>query len=814
MIKNYFKLAFRNLWQQKVLASINIIGLSIGLACFILFLLFAVNQLSFDKFHKNANTIYRVVEWVQGIPNREPGGEAFEGTPLGPAMKQDFADVENYVRIQTGFDEKLIKVDNKVTRSKVSFADPQLFSVFSFKIIDGNAAALNSPRNVVITKEKALQLFGRTNVSGRTINIKNEETFEPFIVGAVTEDIPANSSIQFNILGSYEYLMTTHMGKESFDNWHVSIGSETYVQLRKDSKLMNEPQRLAQFRRKHLPDEETELVKDGFWNGKGPLPVSFRLQPLLKVHIDAKIGGIASTMDPKYIWILIGIASGILIIACINFTTLAIGRSAGRSKEVGVRKVMGGKRSQLVWQFLTESIILSFLSGMLALVISKILLPLFNDLSGTNMIFSFSEFPQLVWLLIGLILITGLLAGFYPALVLSGFKPINVLKNKTRLGGSNFFTRSLVTLQFVLSIVFIISTVIILKQVKFMRSQNIGFNKENVIVVDAEGTDVTKLYPLFKQELQSSKNILGITGSEMGLGEGTGLMGTAFEYKNETKGVIMYPVDASYLKVMGMQLIAGRDFDPAQSIDTVTSIIVNEALLRDFGYTLSNAIGQQLNERQFENGTKPRVIIGVIKNFNFGKLDKSVRPQMFFQPPKLYPRKFFVRIKPGDPQTALASINASWKNLFPELPLRYSFLDENFDRFYKMEERWSRIVGWAGSISIFLACLGLFGLAALTAVNRTKEIGIRKVLGASVSSIAALLSKSFLKLVIVALIIAIPTTWYLMNMWLQSYAYRINIGWKIFAVIGFLSILIALITVSFQAIKAALMNPVKSLRTE
>jgi putative ABC transport system permease protein len=291
-------------------------------------------------------------------------------------------------------------------------------------------------------------------------------------------------------------------------------------------------------------------------------------------------------------------------------------------------------------------------------------------------------------------------------------------------------------------------------------------------------------------------------------------MGTAFDFKGETKGVIEYPVDADYLKVMGVKLIAGRDFDPALSIDTVSSIIVNEALLRDFGFTISNAIGQQLSEKNFGGKNRPRIIIGVIQNFNFGKLDQHVRPQMFFEPSTLNARKIFVRIKQGDPQKAIATINASWKSVSPDLPFQYSFLDENFDRFYKMEERWSKIVGWAGSVSIFLACLGLFGLASLTAVNRTKEIGIRKVLGASVSSIAALLSKNFLKLVVVALIIAMPLTWYLMHTWLQSYAYRINIGWQVFAIISLLSLLIAFITVSIQAIKAAIANPVKSLRTE
>ncbi len=670
MIKNYFKLAFRNLLQQKALASINIIGLSIGLACFILFLLFAINQLSFDKFNKNAANIYRAVEWYQGIPGREPGGESFGGVPLGPAMKNDFSDVENFVRIQTGFDDNLIKANNKITRGKVSFADPQIFSVFSFKIIEGSADALNDQRKIVLTKQKALELFGKTNVVGQRIEIKIENAFEPFIVGAVSEDIPLNSSVQFNILGSYNYMLTGSMGRESINNWHMQIGSETYVQLRKQSKLMNEPTRLAQFRKRCYPDEEAQLKKDGLWNGKGPLPATFKLQPLLNIHTNAKIGGMAGTIDTKYIWILIAIASGILLIACINFTTLAIGRSAGRSKEVGVRKVMGGTKGQLIGQFLTESIILSFLSGTLALFISNLLLPLFNRLSGTEMILSFSQFPQLIWLLIALILFTGLIAGFYPALVLSGFKPVNVLKKKIRLGGSNFFTKSLVTFQFILSIVFIISTVIVLQQVTYMRSQNLGFNKDNVVVVDAEGTDVTKLYPLLKQKLQSVRGITGITASEVGLGEGTGMMGTAFDFKGDTKGVIEYPVDADYLKVMGVKLVAGRNFDPSLSIDTVSSIIVNEALLRDFGFTISNAIGQQLSEKNFGGPDKPRIIIGITKNFNFGKLDQHVRPQMFVQPPTLNARKFFVRIEKGDPQKSLSTINSSWKSIAGGLPFQ------------------------------------------------------------------------------------------------------------------------------------------------
>jgi putative ABC transport system permease protein len=349
---------------------------------------------------------------------------------------------------------------------------------------------------------------------------------------------------------------------------------------------------------------------------------------------------------------------------------------------------------------------------------------------------------------------------------------------------------------------------------KFMRTQNIGFQKENLVVVDAEGTDAKKLYPLFKQMVQSNTAIAGISASEMGMGEGKGLMGTGFQYQDETKGVIMYPVDAGFLKTMGMQLVAGRDFNPELATDSVSAIIANEALLKDFGLTLSNAVGAELKERRFGGELFSRRIIGVVKNFNYASLKQEVRPQMFFQPAQLQPGKFYIRLRSGDPSNTLAFLQATWKKLAPGFPLRYSFLDEDINRFYVYEERWSKVAGWAGGICIFLACLGLFGLAALAAANRTKEIGIRKVLGATVSSIVGLLSKDFLKLVLVAIVIASPCAWLLMHKFLQEYAYRIQIGWWIFVLTGVVAVLVAFVTIGSQALKSAVANPVKNLRTE
>ena len=811
MIKHYFKIAVRNLFKQKALAFINVFGLSVGLACFILFLLFAVNEFSFDRFHKNKDNLYRAYIHRDAIKGEDEEESCYLPIPFGPAMKQDFPEVENYARLKDAWEESFVKADNKITRVKVSFTDPQFFSMFSFKILYGNGeASLKDPTSVVITRSKALQLFGETNVVGKVVEIKTDDKFEPFTITAVTENVPANSTIAFDMLGSFDYYMTTRGGKGGVNNWHRS-GYMTYIQLRPGSKLANGSDQFKKFWSKYHPDDEAEIKKAGLWAAKGS-PITYGLQPLRDMHTYIKIsGGGVDAVNPKNIWIVLSIAFGVLLIACINFTTLAIGRSAGRAKEVGVRKVIGSGKRQLVWQFLAEAILLSVLSALLGLLLVRFLLPYFNQLSGRQLSFSLSQYPEMTWMLIGLVLLVGLLAGSYPALILSGFKPIEVLKSKIKVGGANIFTRSLVTVQFVLSIGLIICTVIILQQLKFMQSKNPGFNKENIVMIDAEGTDTKKAYPIFKQELISQSSIAGVASSELGLGEGTGWSRSGFDYNGKHKEVYEYFVDADYIRLMGMQLIAGRDFDPNIASDSMTSVIINEAMLNDFGWSLENAIGQQLNG--YSEHLTP-VVIGVVKNFHFRPFSEKIEPQMFHHFSDYSAYKYFVKIKPGNPSSALNAIQKAWTSAVPDLPLKYDFVDESLNRFYRSESRWSNIVGWAGGISIFLACLGLFGLAALAAVNRTKEIGIRKVLGASVTNIVGLLSKDFLKLVAIALLVAAPLAWYFMNKWLQDFAYRINVSWIVFAATGIFGLTIALFTVGLQAVKAGVRNPVKSLRTE
>ena len=812
MLKHYFKIAVRNLSRQKILSFINISGLSIGLACFSLFLLYAVNEFSFDRFHNNANNIYRVYRWTDAMDGREAGGDVYMPSPLGPAMKADLPDVADYVRLRDGWGESFIKVDGAVRRMNVSYADPSLFTIFSFPLKYGTPqGALKELQNLVITRSKAKELFGTDNVVGRTIEIKIEESFVPFTVTAVAENIPANSSIQFDLLGNFNYMETTKSGKRGVNNWNRS-SYITYVQLNDGSGLVNDVQKLGAFRHKYYPGDEKELKDRGYkWEGNNP-PVRFGLQPLRSGHTDTKIfGGSIEQVNPKTIWILLSIAAGVLLIACINFTTLAIGRSARRAKEVGVRKVIGSERKHLIIQFLAEAILLSVLSLVIALLLVKLLLPYFNQLSGRELQFSFSLYPEISWMLAGLTLLVGLLAGSYPALILSGFRPIEVLKSKIKVNGSNIFTKSLVTVQFALSIGLIICTMVILQQTKYMSGKNPGFNKENIVVVDASDTKSKEIYPLFKQTLISRTDIAGVASAELGLGEGTGWSRSGFEYNGAHKDVFEYFIDPDYISLMRMKLLAGRNFDPKITDDTVTSVIVNEAMVKDFGWTVENAVGQQIKGYM---ETKTPVVIGVVKNFNFRPFKEEVKPQMFHQFAEYEPYKFFVRVKPGNPAPALAAMQKAWRGVVADLPFKYSFLDESLDNFYKAEKKWSNIIGWAGGISVFLACLGLFGLAALAAVNRTKEIGIRKVLGASLPGIVKLLSKDFLKLVVIALLIAAPLAWYFMNKWLQDFAYRISIGWWVFIVAGLLAVIVAFVTIGLQAVKAGVSNPVKSLRTE
>lgn len=818
MFKNYFKTALRNFLRQKTLSFINIIGLSIGIACFSLFLVYTLNEFSFDRFHRNADHIYRVYLRAQSDEGKGEGFGTYHPMPLGPAMKADMPEVEDFFRFREPWGESFARLgNNDMRRVLLSFADPSFFRVMTFPFRYGDPhTALNNPGSVVVTAGKARELFGTDQALGRTLSIKQDGAFREFIVTGVTDDIPANSSIAFDLVGSFHFLETGDYGRQNGDNWRRS-SLLTFVKLRPGSGLPQDEKRFLALRAKYYPNEAEDLKKWGVKFDTGRPFATYGLQPLAAIHTDSRMGGVTvDSIDPKNVWIVLAIASIVLLIACINFTTLSIGRLAGRAREVGVRKVVGGERRQLIIQFLCEAILMALLSMVLGLLIARGLLPYFNQLSGRELAFSF---PQL-WRLLGLLgLVTlgvGLLAGIYPALVLSGFRPVEVLKTKFRVNGSNFFTRSLVTVQFALSVSLIIGTLVILRQVRYMGTRHPGFDKENVLLVDAAEVDTKKIYPLFRQALASDPAITGVTSAELGLGEGQGWSQSGFEYGGKHHQVYEFFVDNDYIRVLGMQMLAGRNFNISIASDSVRSVIINETMMREFGWNLQNAIGKTLTGYYMDSADLPKtpVVVGVVRDFNFRPLREKVEAQMFHCFSGYEPYKFFVRTQTGSLGPALAAVRTAWSRLVPEYPLKYSFLDESLDKFYQAERRWEAIAGWAGGISIFLACLGLFGLASLATVNRTKEIGIRKVLGASLVSIVGLLARDFVKLVAVALLLAIPTAWYFMSRWLEDYAYRIHIGWFVFAIAGLFAILIAFLTVSFHGLRAATTQPSKSLRTE
>jgi putative ABC transport system permease protein len=811
MILHYFRLAVRNIRKQAFFSAINVVGFSLGLACFTLILLHLVDEFSFDRFHAKGNQIYRMYSQIspgfrKGSGSRSP----FLPMPLGPALQNEFQDITAFTRWRTwgGF----AQAPKGLFEAEMVFVDTPFFRMFTFPLLYGTAeSALADPYSVVLTEKMALKMFGEQNPVGRTIELKVEKGFEKYVVSGVAANVPSNSSFQFEILLPFERYMGTDRGKTEVDRW-TRISFQTFVMLRPGSGLQNDTARLQEFYVRHHPDSESKARQQGWWTGTGS-PFWYGLQPLRDMRHDISVEG--SSVDPKYSWILLGIGALVLLIACINFTTLAIGRSANRAREIGIRKMVGASRKELAFQHLGEAMLISGLALLLALFIAFGALPMFNQLIDKNLAFNFKQFPELYLLLPALAVVAGLVAGAYPALVLSGFKPIETLRSKFRMGGENWFTRSLVTGQFVLSMGLITCTFIMLRQLHFLRNNYPGFNKDNVVMIDASGTDHPVLNAeRFRAAVGSMPEVDGMSISEAGLGGGAGWSTSGFDYKGRKMQIFEYVVDPQYISTLGLQLLAGRNLDYAVVADTQTSVVINEAAMRAFGWSMSDVLGQRLTGYYDDNPTRDPEVVGVVKDYHFGSFKDEIEPMVLqmFSP---FPREnYFVRLRPGYPGTTLNRLEQTWASVEPRLPFRYKFLDESLNNFYKNDQRWGKVISLAGSLSLFLACLGLLGLVGLATVNRTKEIGIRKVLGATVSALSALLAKDFLKLVLAAILIATPVAWYFMNIWLQSFATRIDLKWWMFALAGLATAIIASLTVSIQTIRAALANPVQSLRNE
>lgn len=808
MLRNFLNIALRNMWKNKFFSSINIAGFAVGIATCMLITLYVLDELNFDRFNENADRIYRIDTDI-----KFGGAEqkfAVASDPIGSTMVRDYPEVENAVRFRSYGSSVVKKGNQNIKEQRIIFADSSLFDVFTLPMIAGNPKkALVAPNQVVITERIASKYFGDSEALGKVLHFDNNTDYT---ISGVIKDPPANSHLRF------DFFISMVSSKESQQNNWVSFNFNTYLLLRKNADAAVLESKFDNLLDKYVFPQAKEIIhisKEDFLKSGNYIRLS--LMPLTKIHLFSdRIAELSPNSDIQFVYIFSAIAVFILLIACVNFMNLSTARSANRAREVGVRKVLGTRRLNLLQQFFFESVLMSLFSVLLAVAIASLLLPLFNELSSKELTLSPYKHPLLPPILVAFSIVTGLLAGSYPAFYLSAFKPIHVLKGRLGEGfKSSYFRSSMVVFQFFISIFLIIGTIVIYRQLDYIQHKKLGFNKEQVLTVKDTYVLKGKLQS-FKNELLEQPGIVSATISGF-LPVPSGRSDNVFFPEGEVnskKAVSMqnWNVDEDYLKTLGMELLQGRDFSKQFGTDS-SSTIINESAARLFGF--SNPVGKTITTLQDINNPgslKHYTIIGVVKNFHFESLRQNIGALCLLLKRSSYAVSF--RIKAGSASEVIRNIENEWKKMAPGEAFSYSFLNDDFNSMYHSEQKVGKICIAFAILAVFIACLGLLGLATYAAEQRTKEIGIRKVLGASIGNIAGMLSKDFVKLVVIAAVITFPVAWWAMHRWLQDFAFRITINWWIFLVAGLIALFIALLTVSFQSIKAALSNPIKSLRTE
>ncbi|CAN5341403.1 ABC transporter permease [soil metagenome] len=788
MIKNYLKIAWRNLWRNKFFSTINIVGLALGMACSVLILLWVQNELSIDKFNVNGSRLFAVYE-RQYYDHKVQGQYSTPGVLPGE-MKKTIPEVEYATGMSDG-NENTFQVGDKILKLTGSYAGADVFKMFSYKLLQGDAkTALNSPVSIAISRKMARQFFGSPEAAmGKTMRYENKSDFA---VTAVFEDLPDNASNKFEYLVNWDDFLKENSWAKQWGN----NGPQTYIMLRANVNAAFVDKKIAHFIDKY--NKPSKAFRE---------ELGLQRYDEIYLHSNFKEGKIDGGRI-EYVHLFSIVAVFILLIACINFMNLTTARSVKRAREIGVRKVVGAVRSVLIQQFIGEAMLLTFLAVIISLVLVLLLLPLFNSVTEKQIALPFNQ-PVFWFSLLCLTFITGFLSGSYPALFLSSFNPVKVLKGAVKLSsGAAWFRKGLVVFQFVLSVVLIVGTIVISKQVNYIQTKNLGYNKENLIYIPLEGSLVGQ-YHVFKDEALKStgiQSVTRITNTPTHFGSSTG--GVNWDGKDPNTNISFTQVSAGYdlVKAMKLKMVAGRDFSKDFATDSV-GYILNEMGLSRTGY--KDPIG-----KPFTMWGKKGKIIGIVKDFHFASLHEPITPLIIKYGEDEKFGTILVRTKPGQTKRALGTIEKLCKELNPKFTFTYSFSDEEYKKLYRNEQVVGKLSNTFAFLAIFISCLGLLGLAMFTAEQRVKEIGIRKVLGASVGSLFALLSKEFLILVVIALVIASPLAWYAMDKWLQNYSYRTGIEWWVFVLSGIIAIIIALITVSFQSIKAAMMNPVKSLRSE
>ena len=799
MIRNYFKTAFRNLWRNKIFSAIKILGLSIGLTVCMMIFLYTKDEVSYDRFHANRSQIFRIVQtWKFG--NNPPQSLGITNSVLGEAFSREIPEIKQFVRINGV--EVTIKQKNEVFTESPFFVDNNYFSVFTFDLLQGNKkTALRDPYSIILSEKLAKKYFGTADAVGETMQIKMNDEFENFTVTAVAKNSPENSTLKASMYMPFDY----YKKHERNVGW-LGGSLNTFLLLSPEADVRAVEKKMQQIFDKNTADEIKRAEKDQ----GAAVKISVGLEPLTDIHLSKKYGadnGMADKGKMAYSYILTCIAFFILIIACINFINLAVAQSLKRSKEIGIRKVVGGTRRQLIKQFLTESFVVSLAAFVIAICLTAITLPFFNELANKKLSLSYLSDAYLYVGYFLLLLITSFVAGFYPSLVLSAFQPVKVLYNRQKLMGKNYLTKGLIVLQFSLAIFLIIGTIAIISQLHYLFHKDLGYDRKNLVKIQLPySRSSNKQAILLKNELGNRQDI-----SAVSLRNG-GRNITGVKANGKSLIIEYNKIDESFLPEFKIPLLAGRNFSPDYPSDTTRSAIVNETFVKESGWKINNAIGQTI--AYMDSGHALMTIVGVIRDYHFSSLKEKITPELFSMDTSYWYGEIWVKIKPTDVPQTMAMLQATYKKIVPFFPYSSQFMDDILAKNYETETKWKQIITIAAALFIFISCLGLLGLVILSIEQRTKEIGIRKVLGAAVSRIVMLISKEFIILISIAFIIAVPVAYYFINKWLQDFAYRISIGWWMFALAGALVITIALFTMSFKAIKAAISNPVKSLRTE
>ncbi|MEO6231941.1 MAG: ABC transporter permease [Ferruginibacter sp.] len=794
MLKNYFLLAVKNFRKQKMFSLINILGLTVGITCCLMIFLFIMNEFSYDKFHKDGEHIYRVMR----VSNSDalPGNIPYLSPMYAPTLANDYPDaIKSVTRVSP--DNDLVTYNNiSFNEKKIYLVDSNFFRFFSFKLLKGSAATvLNDPLSIVMTASAAKKYFGDEDPIGKVIDFNKQMRLT---VTGISADVPVNSHLDYDMV-----VPLANWRNEQWMNQWPSNSLYSYVQLNPAVNPASLEKNFPAFMDKYLGEFYKE---NGFKMG-------LTIHPLTGTYFEGE-----SPFDSvkhgskKMVYIFMSIAILILLIACINFMNLATARATDRSKEVGLRKVLGAVRGQLAAQFLFESVLFATVSAILAMILLQLVMPAYTGFLGYELPAYWSN-PLLYVFIMGVIIVVGVFAGSYPALLLSSFSPIESLKGKLKVGAHGaLFRKALVVFQFAISVLLIISIAVVMKQMYFVRNTDLGFDKEQSMIVSIDNRKLYENKEQFKRQLEADPSVKAVSlmsGQPGGFHDSYN-----FESEGKPGEKIMINTEFSdfqYAQTLGLKFVAGRDFSTTYPTDSTDAVIVNELAAAKFGYTPEQAIGKRVKNTTLDS--VPRKIVGVVKDFHFASLKQPIGP-LIISTKKGDRRLALVKLSTQNLPAAIDRIKKIYAAAAPGYPYEYNFLDDKFDKLYTSEIKQEKLLSVFSVIAICIACLGLFGLASYTATKRTKEIGVRKVIGSSVRNIVFLLSKDLLKPVLLGTIIAIPVGYYVMQQWLQSFAYKTPINWWLFAIAVFIAVIIALVTVSFQAVKAAVANPVKSLRTE